>query len=246
MAAEMLPNTILYDEAYHLASPASPVDYQGHPFETINANTQGLVAAILCSRRTLFTSTSEVYGSALVIPQSETYWGNVNPIGPRSCYDESKRMGETICYEFAKLGKDIRTVRLFNSYGPRMRKGDGRVIRTFMDQAKESKPLTIYGDGSQTRSFCYVSDTVAGLMAAMEKGKSGEVYNIGNPKEYTVSQIAKLIGGGCPVEHKPLPQDDPPQRLPDISKAKRDLGWKPRVSIKDGLALTYQSIKEEA
>ena len=242
------------DEIYHLASPAdpnvnSPVSYMAHPFETMRANTNGTwnmcELAIKHKTKLLFTSTSEVYGNPQVSPQLESYRGNVSTTGPRAVYDESKRFGETIVSAFVR-NKNLngRITRIFNTYGPKMNPDEGRAVVNFIKQAIGNEPLTIYGDGSQTRSFCYVDDEVKGLILGMEKGKSGEVYNIGNDEETTILEFAKLIKklaeSGSKIVFKPLPEDDPMQRKPDITKAKKLLGWKPKVKLEDGLLKTIE------
>ena len=205
-----------------------------------------LELAVEKKARYLITSTSETYGDPKEHPQKETYWGNVNPVGIRSCYDEAKRFAEALTMEFFRKHKlDARIIRIFNTYGPRLQKDDGRVISNFIWQAIHNDPITIYGDGSQTRSFCYVSDQVAGLMAAMMKpGLAGEVINIGNPGEFTVKQAADMIkqmtGSSSGIIYKPLPKDDPARRKPDISKAKKLLGWIPSVKLKEGLEKTIE------
>lgn len=236
------------DYVYHLASPASVPDYQKYPEETAMVNTMGTLGALKVAKahgaKFLFTSTSEVYGDPKEHPQKETYWGNVNPIGVRACYDEAKRFGEMLTMLYVrKHGVDARIVRIFNTYGPRMRKNDGRVISNFINQAISGSPLTVYGDGSQTRSFCYVSDMVAGLIALMEKeGTSGEVVNLGNPEEYTMKDLAEKIktmtGVTAPIVNTELPADDPTKRKPDIAKATTLLGWRPLVSVEEGLTKT--------
>ncbi|OGM25888.1 hypothetical protein A2962_00465 [Candidatus Woesebacteria bacterium RIFCSPLOWO2_01_FULL_39_61] len=244
------------DYIFHLASPASPVDYQRYSEETALVNSLGtlntLKLAVKNKARLLFASTSEIYGDPLEHPQKETYWGNVNSFGPRSCYDEGKRFGEAITYVYIKkYGVDARIVRIFNTYGPRMQKDDGRVISNFINQAINSRPITIYGNGSQTRSFCYVSDLVEGIEKVMfTDGLGGEIFNLGNPEEYTIvglaEKIKKLTGSKSNVVFKPLPIDDPLRRRPDISKAKKILGWKPEVSLEEGLKATinyYKSIQ---
>lgn len=233
---------------YHLASPASVPDYQRHPEETAMVNSVGtrllLKVAKAYNARFLFTSTSEIYGDPKEHPQSESYWGNVNPIGIRSCYDESKRYGEMISFLFSrKYHIDIRIVRIFNTYGPRMKPDDGRVVSNFITQALAGKPMTVYGEGKQTRSFCYVSDMVRGLILMMESDKSkNEVLNIGNPDEYTMIELAKKIksmtGSASEIVYSELPQDDPSRRKPDIEKAIRLLGWKPLVPLSEGLEHT--------
>ncbi len=243
-----LPEDIQADQIYHLASPASPnknnpKSYIALSFETMQVNSTGTWN--LCEWATksrtkfLFASTSEVYGNPKETPQKEEYRGNVSTTGPRACYDESKRFGETITSAFVRSrGLDGRIVRIFNTYGPRMA-DDGRVVITFVKAAKESKPFPVFGDGKQTRSFCFVSDMVDGIIAAMEKGEKGEVYNLGNPNEFSVLELAekvkKLTGSTSDVEHKPLPEDDPRQRCPDITKAKQNLGWEPKIDLEDGL-----------
>ena len=240
---------------FHLASPASVVDYQNYPEETALVNSIGtrnlLQVAKAFQSRFLFASTSEVYGDPKVHPQPETYWGNVNPNGIRSCYDESKRFGEMLTMLYLrKYGIDGRIVRIFNTYGPRMKKNDGRVISNFINQALEGNPLTVYGDGKQTRSFCYVSDLVAGIMAMMESAKAkGEVVNLGNPEEYTMSDLAnkirKMTKTASKITSAPLPEDDPTQRRPDITKAKKLLGWEPKVSVDEGLKKTIEYYKRQ-
>lgn len=241
------------DYIFHLASPASVPDYQRLMEETALVNAIGtrllLQLANSAGARFLFASTSEIYGDPLVHPQPETYWGNVNPNGERACYDESKRYGEMMTELFVrKYHVDARIVRIFNTYGPRMRKTDGRVVSNFINQALQGKPFTIYGDGSQTRSFCYVSDLVEGLLKLMfTDNLQGEVVNIGNPEEYTMIDFAKKIAGiaGLSLEYiyKPLPIDDPTQRRPDIGKAKSLLQWVPTVSVDEGLRKTVAYYK---
>lgn len=234
------------DEVYHLACPASPKAYQYNPIKTIKTGVLGTLNVLGLAKRVkakcLFASTSEVYGDPLVSPQKEDYWGNVNPVGPRACYDEAKRCGESLCIEYHKSeGVDIRIARIFNTYGPRLAADDGRVVSNFIIQALNGEELTLYGDGSQTRSFCYVNDTVRGLMKLMESDYVTPV-NIGNPEEITVKALGEKILGILEKPKtfvsKPMPQDDPKQRCPDISLAKEVLGWKPTVSLKDGLAST--------
>lgn len=238
---------------FHLASPASVPDYQKYSEETALVNSVGtrnmLKVAKAYKAKFLFTSTSEVYGNPLEHPQKETYWGNVNPNGVRSCYDESKRFGEMMTMLYVRnRGVDGRIVRIFNTYGPNMRKDDGRVISNFINQALEEKPLTVYGDGKQTRSICYVSDLVDGLMKMMFSDKTkGEVINLGNPEEYTMIDLAKKIqkmtGTKSEIVFAPLPQDDPMQRRPDITKAKTVLGWEPKVTADVGLQKTIEYYK---
>lgn len=236
------------DYVFHLASPASVVDYLSKPLETIQVNSVGTTNMLEVARRSggrfLFTSTSEIYGDPQVHPQPETYWGNVNPNGPRACYDESKRLGEATTMEYWRtLGVDARIVRIFNTYGPHSRPDDGRIVPNFVIQALRREPITIYGDGSQTRSFCYVSDMVNGLLAAMlSDGTTGEVFNLGNPDEYTVLQFAEVIAGhlgsDAGVVYRELPVDDPVRRRPDITKARERLGWEPTVGLQTGIERT--------
>ena len=245
------------DQVMHMASPASPKDYLEFPIETLDVGSAGtrrmLELARVKDARFLITSTSESYGDPLVHPQVETYWGNVNPVGPRSCYDESKRFAEAMTMAYhRKFGVRTNIARIFNTYGPRMKLNDGRIVPAFVDQALKGQPMTVFGDGTQTRSFCYVSDMVDGLYRL---GQSDEPYpvNIGNPREMTVLEFAEAIrqltGGTVPVTHRPLPEDDPKQRRPDITKAQRLLGWNPKVNLEDGLKLTldyFSSICEPA
>lgn len=246
--SDPLPAIADVSAIYHLASPASPVDYRELSIETLMVNAAGsqhlLELARRCGARFLLASTSEVYGDPLVHPQVEAYWGNVNPVGDRACYDEAKRFAEALTMShWRRYGTDVRIVRIFNTYGPRMRLNDGRVVPNFLNQALQRVPLTIYGDGQQTRSFCYVTDLVAGLMAAMTTpGTTGEVFNLGNPQETTIRHFAEavcaLMGIHLQVEPRPLPPDDPSRRCPDIRKAKARLGWEPQVTLEAGLKLT--------
>jgi dTDP-glucose 4,6-dehydratase len=230
----------------HFASPASPVDYLEHPIKTLKVGSLGTHKTLGLAKdkgaRYMLASTSEVYGDPQVHPQTEDYWGHVNPIGPRGVYDEAKRFAEAITMAYHRAhGVDVRIVRIFNTYGPRMRPSDGRVVSNFLVQALQGKPLTVYGDGSQTRSFCHVDDEVAGILALLESDHVGPM-NIGNPTEYTVSELAEMIieitGSPSEVIHEPLPVDDPTQRRPDISLARSVLGWEPRIPIREGLART--------
>ncbi len=239
------------DAIFHLASPASPVGYMEHPIETILVNSQGTHRMLEMARqqhaRFLVSSTSEIYGDPLVHPQTESYWGNVNPIGPRACYDESKRLGETLTMEYFRQYKvDVRIVRIFNTYGPRSQINDGRMIPNFITQALKNEPLTIYGDGSKTRSICYVSDLVDGLVRAMFTPQTtGEVFNLGNTEEHTVLDYARTILRLCSaspdidipshIVFEPSRIDDPERRRPNIDKARRILGWQPQVCMEDGL-----------
>jgi dTDP-glucose 4,6-dehydratase len=234
------------DGVLHFASPASPIDYLEYPIPTLKVgalgthNTLGLAKAK--GARFLLASTSEVYGDPLVHPQPESYWGNVNPVGPRGVYDEAKRFAEAMTMAYHRYhGVDTRIVRIFNTYGPRMRPQDGRVVSNFIVQALKGEPLTVYGDGSQTRSFCYVDDLIDGIVRLWERG-SAEPTNIGNPDEFTVWQLAErvlaLTGSKSPIVKRPLPTDDPKVRRPDISRARATLGWEPRVPLDEGLRLT--------
>lgn len=251
-----LPDAIFGDQIYHLASPASPNNknpksYISKPFETMQVNTIGTWElcedAISTGAKFLFASTSEVYGDPKEHPQKETYLGNVSTIGPRAVYDESKRFGETITSAFVR-SKDLdgRIVRIFNTYGPRMG-DDGRVVIEFVKAALANKPFPVFGDGTQTRSFCFVSDMVDGIIAAMEKGERGEVYNLGNPQEFTILELAQKVKEATKSKSKiqltePLPKDDPEQRCPDITKAKEKLSWEPKVGLEEGLKLFINSL----
>lgn len=240
------------DAAFHFASPASPPLYQKYPIDTYLVNSYAthrllhFLQKYHPSARFLFASTSEVYGDPEVHPQPERYWGNVNPNGIRSCYDESKRMGESICGVFSRdFDIDVRIVRIFNTYGPRIGKNDGRVIPNFVTQALAGKDITIYGDGSQTRSYCYVSDLVEGLLLFMSSDTAaGETINLGNPDEYTIKETAekvlKVSQSSSKLTFQDLPKDDPTRRKPDIAKAKELLGWEPVVSFEDGLKKTIE------
>ncbi|MDQ4045193.1 MAG: SDR family oxidoreductase [Chloroflexota bacterium] len=245
-----------FDRIYNLASPASPRGYMRYPLETMRANSAGvwsvLALAVRHGARVLQASTSEVYGDPLVHPQEESYWGNVNPIGPRACYDEGKRFAEGLVMEHVRQhGIDARIARIFNTYGPRSQPADGRVVPSFCVQAISGGPITIFGDGQQTRSFCYVSDMVRGLVALMEAdGLSGEVCNLGNPEEVTVRQLAEHIIDltGCEggLRFEPLPQDDPRLRRPDVSRARALLGWSPDIGLDEGLQATIAFFREHA
>ncbi|MDF1503003.1 UDP-glucuronic acid decarboxylase family protein [Roseisolibacter sp. H3M3-2] len=234
------------DGVLHLASPASPVDYLEHPIETLRVGAHGtdhaLALALAKGARFFIASTSEVYGDPQVHPQPESYWGHVNPVGPRSCYDEAKRFAEALTMAYHRAhGVDTRIVRIFNTYGPRMRPDDGRVVSNFVVQALRGEPITIYGDGSQTRSFCYVDDEVEGLYRLFLHG-TPEPTNVGNPAEYTVRQLAErvaaLTGTRSEVVYRDLPVDDPRVRRPDITRARETLGWEPRVPLDEGLRRT--------
>ena len=241
------------NEIYHLASRASPIDYQKHPVETALSNSIGtnnmIKLAIKKNAVVLFSSTSEAYGEPKIHPQKESYWGNVNPIGIRSCYDESKRFGEALLMAYYRQhNANVKIVRIFNTYGPRMRKDDGRVIPNFICQALKNEPITIYGDGKQTRSFCYISDLVAGLIKMMESEHIGP-KNLGNPKEHSMIEIAeiikKLTNSESEFVFKPLPKDDPTKRRPDISKAREMLSWIPKVPFEEGLKKTMKYFKNQ-
>jgi len=241
------------DLIFHLACPPSPVDFARLPVEiclTCSYGTKQVIElAVKKQARLLYTSTSEVYGDPLEHPQVEEYRGNVSTDGPRSCYDEGKRFGEALIAAYCQRdGLDARIVRVFNTYGPRMRHADGRVVPAFLDQALDSRPLTVFGDGSQTRSFCYVDDLVNGILALMESGYTKPV-NLGNPDERTIGELAELVieltDSKSSIERKPLPTDDPKRRRPDTTTAKRELGWEPKVELRDGLARTIKSFRSQ-
>ncbi len=245
------PIRLEVDQIYHLACPASPVHYQYNPVKTIKTNVMGTLNMLGLAKRVkarfLLASTSEVYGDPDVHPQPEEYRGNVNCIGIRSCYDEGKRVAETLAFDYHRQNNvDIRIMRIFNTYGPRMFENDGRVVSNFIVQALKGIPLTVYGDGSQTRSFCYVADLVEGMMRLMNGDHIGPI-NIGNPGEYTILQLAetiqKMINPDTELAFKPLPQDDPKQRQPDITKAKSLLGWEPTINLEQGLKLTIEDFR---
>jgi dTDP-glucose 4,6-dehydratase len=236
------------DGVLHFASPASPVDYLEFPIQTLKVGSLGTHKALGVAKakgaRFLLASTSEVYGDPLVHPQPESYWGNVNPVGPRGVYDEAKRFAEAMTMAYHRFHKlDTRIVRIFNTYGPRMRPHDGRVVSNFIVQALKGEPLTVYGDGSQTRSFCYVDDLIEGILRLFERG-GADPTNLGNPHEFTVRQLAELVlrltGSPSPVVMRPLPTDDPKVRQPDITRARATLGWEPAVSLETGLGRTIQ------
>jgi UDP-glucuronate decarboxylase len=244
------PLYVEVDEIYHLACPASPIHYQRDPVQTTKTAVHGSINMLGLAKRTgakiLLTSTSEVYGDPLVHPQTEDYWGNVNPIGPRACYDEGKRAAETLFFDYQRQHDlKIKVVRLFNTYGPRMHPHDGRVVSNFVVSALNGKPLTVYGEGEQTRSFCYVSDLINGLLAMMNSDDSviGPI-NLGNPGEFTIGQLANLViemtGTDSGIEYLPLPQDDPIRRQPDITRAKTTLGWEPTIALREGLETTIE------
>ncbi len=241
------------NQIYNLACPAAPIHYQKNPIRTIKANTIGVINILGLARahnaRILQTSTSEVYGDPLEHPQKETYRGNVNTIGPRACYDEGKRVAETLFFDYHRSHNlEIRVARIFNTYGPRMAENDGRVVSNFIIQALKNSPITIYGNGHQTRSFCYVSDLVVGLYKLMNVEKFTGPVNLGNPTELTINNIAekiiKLSGSKSKLIHKPLPEDDPKKRKPDITLAKSKLKWAPKVKLEDGLRLTIDYFRK--
>lgn len=235
------------DQIYNLACPASPQAYQYNPIKTIKTSTVGMVNVLglakRCRARLLQASTSEVYGDPLVHPQTEEYWGHVNPIGPRSCYDEGKRVAETLCMNYHLAHQmEVRIIRIFNTYGPRMDPNDGRVVSNFITQALRGQPLTMFGDGSQTRSFCYVDDLIEGMIRMMDQDDFVGPVNLGNPGEFTMlelaEQVLKQVKSSSRIEYLPLPADDPRQRCPDITKAKTRLGWEPRIPLAQGLEKT--------
>lgn len=243
------PILLEVDQIYNLACPASPIHYQFNPVKTVKTSVMGMINMLGMAKRVkariLQASTSEVYGDPLIHPQTEDYWGNVNPIGPRSCYDEGKRVAETLMMDYHRQnGVDTRIVRIFNTYGERMMEDDGRVVSNFVVQALRGEPLTIYGDGSQTRSFCYVSDLVDGLIRLMNTEAEGIhlPVNIGNPGEFTMNELAEEVGRATgkqiEIKHLPLPQDDPKQRKPNIERAQKLLGWEPKVPLAEGLKKT--------
>ena len=251
-----VPTGTRLDALFHLASPASPVGYRTYAIETLLVNSMGTINMLSLATehgaRFMMASTSEVYGDPQIHPQTEDYWGNVNPIGLRACYDESKRFGEAAVMEWIRQHNvDARIVRIFNTYGPRNQLDDGRVVPNFITQALTGKPITIYGDGAQTRSFQYVSDLVAGfLKATFTEGTKGEVFNLGNPGEFTILEFAQAVleatGGRSELEFRPLLfSDDPTRRRPDISKAKERLGWEPRVPLREGLERTIPWYREQ-
>ena len=236
------------DFVYHLASPASPIDYLRLPLATLKVGSYGthhtLGLAKLHRARFLLASTSEVYGDPQVHPQPETYWGHVNPIGPRGVYDEAKRYAEALTMAYHRQqGVNTSIVRIFNTFGPKMRPNDGRAIPTFLRQALQDRPITVFGDGSQTRSFCYVEDEIRGFLALLDSSYVGPV-NIGNPDEFTIAELANLVieltASKSPIEYRPLPVDDPTQRQPDISLAREILGWEPRIALREGLSRTIE------
>lgn len=248
------PLFIEVDQIFHLACPASPIHYQHNPIKTVKTNVMGTINMLGLAKRIkariLLASSSEVYGDARVHPQTEGYWGNVNPIGLRSCYDEGKRVAETLMMDYYRQNRvDIRIARIFNTYGPRMAVDDGRVVSNFIIQALKGEDLTVYGDGTQTRSFCYVSDLIEALVRMMNAEEFVGPVNIGNPAEFTVLELARkvlaLTGSKSRIALKPLPSDDPVRRCPDISLAKSKLGWEPRVGLEEGLGKTIEYFREK-
>ena len=248
------PLYVEVDQIFHLACPASPVHYQRDPVQTTKTAVHGSINMLGLAKRTgariLLTSTSEVYGDPLVHPQTEDYWGNVNPIGPRACYDEGKRAAETLFFDYHRQHNlDIKVVRLFNTYGPRMHPQDGRVVSNFIMSALTGAPLTVYGEGEQTRSFCYVSDLIDGLIAMMNTGSevTGPI-NLGNPGEFTIGELAKIViektNSDSKIDYLPLPVDDPIRRQPDITRAKASPGWEPTIALSEGLDTTIAHFKE--
>jgi UDP-glucuronate decarboxylase len=241
------------DQVYHLACPASPVHYQENPVKTVKTNVMGTIHMLGLAKRVgaklLLASTSEVYGDPLEHPQKESYFGNVNTVGPRSCYDEGKRVAETLAYNY-RVDNNVNTtiIRIFNTYGPRMLFNDGRVVSNFIVQALKGNDITIYGDGTQTRSFCYVSDLVSGIIKALEKDEFYGPVNLGNPFEMTVSALAEMIidftNSKSKIIYLPLPKDDPTRRKPDISLAIKELNWEPAVDVQDGLQLTIKEFEQ--
>lgn len=246
------PILLEVDQIYNLACPASPVHYQYNPVKTVKTNVMGAINMLGLAKRVrariLQASTSEVYGDPLVHPQTEDYWGNVNPIGLRSCYDEGKRLAETLMTDYHRQNKvDIRIARIFNTYGPRMLEDDGRVVSNFIVQALRGQPLTLYGEGQQTRSFCYVDDLIEGLIRLMNVEGLHEPVNLGNPGEFTIMQLAKEVIKACDSKsgftYLPLPADDPRQRKPDITRAQTALGWNPTIPLREGLQRTVEDFK---
>ncbi len=247
------PVLLEVDRIYNLACPASPVHYQYNAVKTIKTSVMGMINMLGLAKRThariLQASTSEVYGDPEVHPQREDYWGHVNPIGIRSCYDEGKRVAETLCFDYHRMnGVEIRVMRIFNTYGPRMHPDDGRVVSNFIVQALRGQDITVYGDGSQTRSFCYVDDLLDGMLRFMDHPSLLGPVNVGNPGEFTIRQLAEqvidLTGSKSRIVEKPLPGDDPRQRQPDISLARKELGWEPKVELREGLKKTIAYFEE--
>jgi UDP-glucuronate decarboxylase len=250
-----LPINVAADAILNFACPASPKNYQLDPVRTIETNFLGIINMLHLARETgariIQASTSEVYGDPAISPQPESYWGNVNPIGIRSCYDEGKRAAETLCFDYARqYGVDSRVIRIFNTYGPNMAVGDGRVVSNFIVQAIQGSPITIYGDGSQTRSFCFVSDLVDGIYRIlMLDTRLDSPINLGNPGEFTMNELAEIViritNSKSEIVYEPLPHDDPRQRKPDISRARSILGWNPTISLEEGVATTAMYFEKE-
>ncbi len=243
------PILLEVDRIYHFACPASPIHYQYNPVKTIKTNVMGTINMLGLAKRVkariMLASTSEVYGNPQIHPQPETYWGHVNPIGPRSCYDEGKRVAETLMMDYYRQSHvDIKIIRIFNTYGPRMAVNDGRVVSNFILQALRNQDITVYGDGSQTRSFCYIDDLVDGIFRMMECENFIGPVNLGNPQEFTILELAEMVvdltGSRSKIKFLPLPEDDPVQRQPDISLAQKKLGWEPKVPIEEGLVSTIR------
>ena len=248
------PILLEVDQIYNLACPASPIHYQYNPVKTVKTNVMGTINMLGMAKRVrariLQASTSEVYGDPLIHPQREEYWGNVNPIGLRSCYDEGKRLAETLMMDYHRQNQvDIRIARIFNTYGPRMLEDDGRVVSNFIVQALRNRPLTIYGEGDQTRSFCYVDELVSALILLMNTDGINDPINLGNPREFTIRQLAdeviRLSGSTSEIEHLALPEDDPKQRQPDITRARTLLNWTPKIELTEGLSRTIDYFKRE-
>ncbi|MBI4446222.1 MAG: SDR family oxidoreductase [Acidobacteria bacterium] len=247
------PILLEVDQIYNLACPASPVHYQYNPVKTVKTNVMGTIHMLGMAKRVkariLQASTSEVYGDPQVHPQSEQYWGNVNPVGPRSCYDEGKRVAETLMMDYHRQNQvDVRIARIFNTYGPRMSERDGRVVSNFIVQALRREPLTVYGNGRQTRSFCYISDMISGLQKLMNTEGLHTPINLGNSAEFTILELAELVreltGKHSEIVFKPLPKDDPVRRRPDISEARRRLNWEPKILLREGLARTIDYFEQ--
>ncbi len=247
------PLYVEVDQIYNLACPASPVHYQFDPVQTTKTNVHGAINMLGLAKRIkvkiLQASTSEVYGDPAEHPQRETYWGNVNPIGVRACYDEGKRCAETLFFDYHRQHNlQIRVVRIFNTYGPRMHPNDGRVVSNFIVQALKNEPITLYGTGEQTRSFCYVDDLVTGMIAMMDQDEMTGPINLGNPGEFTIRELALMVkeiaGSTSEIVYRPLPQDDPVRRKPDIALAKEKLGWEPKVPVREGLVRTVAYFRE--
>ena len=247
------PILLEVDQIYNLACPASPVHYQYNPVKTVKTSVMGAINMLGLAKRVrariLQASTSEVYGDPLIHPQTEDYWGNVNPIGLRSCYDEGKRLAETLMTDYHRQNNvDIRIARIFNTYGPRMLENDGRVVSNFIVQALRGEPLTLYGEGEQTRSFCYVEDLLEGLIRLMNVEGLNDPVNLGNPGEFTIKQLAEEVIKACESKsgftYMPLPADDPRQRKPDITKAKNALGWHPTIPLREGLKRTVEDFRK--